>query len=92
MSTMLEMEKDIDIVGGIMTDQGVISGLLTIYGEKVQDTLIVKAGYGFNTPRFIVGEMSLADKSLERAWKLVCSRLESEPKYDEKGNVIPRTV
>lgn len=93
MSDQTEFQKDIDIVGGIYTEEeGTVSGQLTIYGEKVEDTLIVKVGYGFDTPRFTVGEVTLADKSLERAWDFVCTRLESEPEYDAHGNVIPRRL
>lgn len=89
----MRFEKDIDIVGGIATqEEGTISGLLTIYGEVVDEsTLLVKTGYGFNTPRYTVGTVPIEDTP-ETTWEKVCLTLESEPRYDDNGNVIPRTV
>lgn len=85
-------EKDIDIVGGISTvEEGTISGLLTIYGEVEGNSMLVQAGYGFDTPRFTVGTVSVGENT-ESTWEHVCAQLESAPQYDENGNVTPRAL
>lgn len=89
---MKTFEKDIDIIGGIATqEEGTVSGLLTIYGEVTEDSMLVQVGYGFNTPRFTVGTIPL-ESSPEEEWEIVCSKLESDPEYDENGNVVPRSI